>query len=130
MPKEVWISPHGHFQITRHIPEEGYENETREEWAEPLDLSVFQRKDTRTPEERAEWRKKAVAEIRAYRKAEGLELNEEQQADMEPSQNTWDGAAPTASPFHSEGRQAPLARMLKGAPGGNRARRGPSSSPR
>ena len=83
MPKEVWISPHGHFQITRHIPEEGYENETREEWAEPLDLSVFQRKDTRTPEERAEWRKKAVAEIRAYRKAEGLELNEEQQADME-----------------------------------------------
>ena len=83
MPKEVWTSPHGHFQITRYVPE-GLNGETREEWAERLglDLSVFQHEDTRTPEERAKWRKEAVAEIRAYRKAEGLELNEEQQADL------------------------------------------------
>ena len=83
MPKEVWTSPHGHFQITRHIPE-GYNGETREEWAERigLDLSVFQHEDTRTPEERAKWRKKAVAEWDEYIKEEGLELNEEQQADL------------------------------------------------
>ena len=83
MPKEVWTSPHGHFQIIRHIPEEGYENETRGERGEPLDLSVFHREDTRTPEERAKRRKKAVAEWDEYIKTEGLELNEEEQADFE-----------------------------------------------
>ena len=84
MPKEVWTSPHGHFQVTRHIPE-GYNGETREERAEPLDLdlSVFHHEDTRTPEERAEWFAKASAELDEYIKAEGLELNEEQQADFE-----------------------------------------------
>ena len=83
MPKEVWTSPHGHFQITRHISEEGCENETREEWAEPLDLSVFHREDTRTPEERAKQHAKAATEWDEYLKAEGLEPNEEQRADME-----------------------------------------------
>ena len=84
MLKEVWTSPHGHFQIIRHVPEE-YNGETREEWAERigLDMSVFQHEDTRSPEERAEWRKKAVAEWDEYIKEEGLELNEEQQADLD-----------------------------------------------
>ena len=83
MPKEVWTSPHGHFQITRYIPE-GLNGETREEWAERLglDLSVFQHEDTRTPEERAKQRKEALAELDEYMKEEGLEFSEEQQADL------------------------------------------------
>ena len=84
MPQEVWTSPHGHFQVIRHVPEE-YNGETREERAEPLDLdlSVFQHEDPRTPEERAKWRKEALAELDEYIKEEGLELNEEQQADLD-----------------------------------------------
>ena len=85
MPVEVWTSPHGHFKVDRVLPEKGYENETREEWAERLglDLSVFQYEDPRTPEERAKSRAEALAELDAYIKEEGLELNEEQQTDFE-----------------------------------------------
>ena len=83
MPIEVWTSPGGTHQVTKYIPE-GYENETREEWAERLglDLSVFQYEDPRTPEERAQQRAEAVAEMEAYRKAEGLLLTEEEQAEL------------------------------------------------
>ena len=85
MPVETWISPNGHFKVDRVLPEKGYENETREEWAERigLDLSVFQHEDPRTPEERAEFFAKASAELDEYIKEEGLELNEEEQADFE-----------------------------------------------
>lgn len=85
MPIEVWTSPNGYIKIETYIPEEGYENETREEWAERigLDLNVPQYEDPRTPEERAKEREEAVAELDAFIKAEGLEPNEEQQADIE-----------------------------------------------
>ena len=63
MAVEVWTSPGGAYQVKRHIPD-GYENETREEWAERLglDLSVFQREDTETPEEKAQRVAEALAE--------------------------------------------------------------------
>ena len=83
MPIEVWTSPGGTHRVTKYIPE-GYENETREEWAERLglDLSAFHYEDPRTPEERAQQRAEAVAEMEAYRKAEGLLLTEEEQAEL------------------------------------------------
>ena len=84
MPIEVWTSPGGTHRVTKYIPD-GYENETREEWAERLglDLSVFQHEDNRTPEERAKWYAEAAAEMEAYRKAEGLLLSEEEQVEFD-----------------------------------------------
>lgn len=84
MPIEVWTSPGGTHRVTKYIPD-GYENETREEWAERLglDLSVFQHEDNRTPEERAQWYAEAAAEMEAYRKAEGLLLSEEEQVEFD-----------------------------------------------
>ena len=83
MAVEVWTSPGGTYQVKRHIPD-GYENETREEWAERLglDLSVFQHEDTETPEEKAQRVAEAVAELKAFREEEGLTLSAEEHAEL------------------------------------------------
>ncbi len=83
MAVEVWTSPGGTYQVKRHIPD-GYENETREEWAERLglDLSVFQREDTETPEEKAQRITEAVAELDAFIEEEGLTLSAEEHAEL------------------------------------------------
>ena len=83
MAVEVWTSPGGTYQVKRHIPD-GYENETREEWAERLglDLSVFQHEDTETPEEKAQRVAEAVAELDAFREEEGLTLSAEEHAEL------------------------------------------------
>ena len=84
MAVEVWTSPGGTYQVKRHIPD-GYENETREEWAERLglDLSVFQREDTETPEEKAQRVAEAVAELDAFIEENGLMVTEEEQAEID-----------------------------------------------
>ena len=83
MAVEVWTSPGGTYQVKRHIPD-GYENETREEWAERLglDLSVFQHEDTETPEEKAQRISEAVAELDAFIEEEGLTLSAEEHAEL------------------------------------------------
>ena len=84
MAVEIWTSPGGTYQVKRHIPD-GYENETREEWAERLglDLSVFQREDTETPEEKAQRVAEAVAELDAFIEENGLMVTEEEQAEID-----------------------------------------------
>ena len=84
MAVEVWTSPGGTYQVKRHIPD-GYENETREEWAERLglDLSVFQHEDTETPEEKAQRVAEAVAELDAFIEENGLMVTEEEQAEID-----------------------------------------------
>ncbi len=84
MAVEVWTSPGGTYQVKRHIPD-GYENETREEWAERLglDLSVFQHEDTETPEEKAQRVAEAVAELDAFIEESGLMVTEEEQAEID-----------------------------------------------
>ena len=84
MAVEIWTSPGGTYQVKRHIPD-GYENETREEWAERLglDLSVFQHEDTETPEEKAQRVAEAVAELDAFIEENGLMVTEEEQAEID-----------------------------------------------
>ena len=84
MAVEVWTSPGGTYQVKRHIPD-GYENETREEWAERLglDLSVFQHEDTETPEEKAQRVAEAVAELDVFIEENGLMVTEEEQAEID-----------------------------------------------
>ena len=84
MAVEVWTSPGGTYQVKRHIPD-GYEDETREEWAERLglDLSVFQHEDTETPEEKAQRVAEAVAELDAFIEENGLMVTEEEQAEID-----------------------------------------------
>ena len=84
MAVEVWTSPGGTYQVKRHIPD-GYENETREEWAERLglDLSVFQHEDTETPEEKAQRVAEAVAELDTFIEENGLMVTEEEQAEID-----------------------------------------------
>ena len=84
MAVEVWTSPGGTYQIKRHIPD-GYENETREEWAERLglDLSVFQHEDTETPEEKAQRIAEAVAENKKFFEEQGWTRTPEQQAELD-----------------------------------------------
>ena len=84
MPVEVWTSPGGNYQVKTYIPD-GYENETREEWAERigLDLSVLQREDTRTPEERAKWRAEALAENEQFFREQGWTITPEEQAELD-----------------------------------------------
>ena len=84
MALEVWTSPGGTYQVKRHIPD-GYEDETREEWAERLglDLSVFQHEDTETPEEKAQRIAEAVAELDAFIEENGLMVTEEEQAEID-----------------------------------------------
>jgi len=81
---EVWTSPGGTYQVKRHIPD-GYEDETREEWAERLglDLSVFQHEDTETPEEKAQRVAEAVAELDAFIEENDLMVTEEEQAEID-----------------------------------------------
>ena len=84
MALEVWTSPGGTYQVKRHIPD-GYENETREEWAERLglDLSVFQHEDTETPEEKAQRVAEAVAENKKIFEEQGWTRTPEQQAELD-----------------------------------------------
>ena len=84
MAVEVWTSPGGTYQVKRHIPD-GYEDETREEWAERLglDLSVFQHEDTETPEEKAQRVAEAVAELDVFIEENGLMVTEEEQAEID-----------------------------------------------
>ena len=64
---------------------DGYEGGTREEWAERLglDLSVFQREDNETPEEKAERVARASAEVDALFEEIGFTPTEEQMAEVE-----------------------------------------------
>ena len=84
MAFEVWTSPGGTYQVKRHIPD-GYENETREEWAERLglDLSVFQYEDPETPEEKAQRVAEAVAENKKFFEEQGWTRTPEQQAELD-----------------------------------------------
>ena len=83
MAFEVWTSPGGTHRVISYTPD-GYEDETREEWAERLglDLSVFQHEDTETPEEKAQRIAEAVAELDAYIEEEGLTLSAEEQTEL------------------------------------------------
>ncbi len=84
MPIEVWTSPGGTHRVTKYIPD-GYENETREEWAERLglDLSVFQHEDPRTPEERAQQRAEALAENEKFFREQGWTITPEEQSELD-----------------------------------------------
>ena len=86
MATEVWTSPRGHYKVITVIPD-GYENETREEWAERLglDLSVFQREDNETPEEKAERVAKALADNKRLFEEQGWrwERTPEEQAELD-----------------------------------------------
>ena len=81
---EEWTSPLGNYREIRVVPEE-YEHETREEWAERLglDLSVFQRKNKETPEEKAKRIERQLAELDAYFEEIGLTITEEEQAELD-----------------------------------------------
>ena len=72
MAKEVWTSPGGMYKSITFIPD-GYENETREEWAERLglDLSVFQIEDNETPEEKKQRVAQALADHKEYFEEQG-----------------------------------------------------------
>ena len=84
MATEVWTSPRGHYKVITVIPD-GYENETREEWAERLglDLSVFQIEDNETPEEKAERVARASAEVDALFEEIGFTPTEEHIAEVD-----------------------------------------------
>lgn len=83
MAIEVWTSPGGTHRVLSYTPD-GYENETREEWAERLglDLSGFQDEDPETPDEKAQRVAEASAELRAYIEEEGLTLSKEEHAEL------------------------------------------------
>lgn len=83
MAVEIWTSPGGTYQVKKYIPD-GYENQTREEWAERLglDLSVFQYEDPETPDEKDRRVAEAVAELSAFSEEEGLTLSKEEQAEL------------------------------------------------
>ena len=86
MAKEVWTSPGGTYTVTTFIPD-GYENETREEWAERLglDLSVFQIEDNETPEEKKQRIAQALAENKKLFEEQGWnwERTPEEQAEVD-----------------------------------------------
>ena len=84
MADKVWTSPRGHYKVITVVPD-GYEGGTREEWAERLglDLSVFQREDNETPEEKAERVARASADLDALFEEMGLTPTEEDIAEVE-----------------------------------------------
>lgn len=84
MAIEVWTSPEGTHQVISYTPD-GYENETREEWAERLglDLSVFQHEDTETPEEKTRRIAKALADNEKFFEEQGWTSTPEQEAELD-----------------------------------------------
>ena len=84
MAFEVWTSPGGTHRVISYTPD-GYEDETREEWAERLglDLSVFQHEDTETPEEKAQRISEALAENKKFFEEQGWTRTPEQQAELD-----------------------------------------------
>ena len=86
MADKVWTSPRGHYKVITVVPD-GYEGGTREEWAERLglDLSVFQREDNETPEEKAERVAKALADNKRLFEEQGWrwERTPEEQAELD-----------------------------------------------
>lgn len=84
MAIEVWTSPGGTYKVTKYIPD-GYENQTREEWAERLglDLSVFQDEDPETPKEKAQRVAEAVAENKRFFEEQGWTRTPEQEAELD-----------------------------------------------
>ena len=81
---EEWTSPLGNYREIRVVPEE-YEHETREEWAERLglDLSVFQRKNKETPEEKAKRIAEATAENQKLLEEWGYVQTPEMRAELD-----------------------------------------------